>query len=135
MPADIMIVARQILIDLENDNDPRVIALGILGERERLRNLLRDPLAVRISYLRGDIACQRLIDEGASEATSRYQTEVERLAKREVVLRTALAPFALAGQLSIDHKTMNDGRQFRRPHDFVTSADFENALIARDKGD
>ena len=47
-----------------------VIARAILAEREasekRMADLLKDPVAVRVNFLRGSIACQPLIDEAVA---------------------------------------------------------------------
>lgn len=45
------------------------------AERERWINVLRDPAAVRINYLRGNIACQTLIDE-AVEAQKQKDAKI-----------------------------------------------------------
>lgn len=65
------------LYDMENRT--RIVGFQWSGERQesiaRLRQelanfraLLKDPAAVRVNYLRGDIACQSLIDEARDKA-------------------------------------------------------------------
>ncbi|MCC6481426.1 MAG: hypothetical protein IT554_03345 [Sphingomonadaceae bacterium] len=56
-------------------HDVRLIACAILAEREasekRMGELLKDPAAVRVNFLRGSIACQPLIDEAISAERER----------------------------------------------------------------
>jgi len=54
-----------------------VIAKAILAERSAISTLLKDPSAVRINYLRGDIACQVLIDEAVIAERQRCADLVE----------------------------------------------------------
>lgn len=43
------------------------IASTIMAERERIAELLKDPFAVRLNYLRGDISAQSIIEEAVKE--------------------------------------------------------------------
>ncbi len=69
-PDDVMQAAEncenQILIgDIHDPSyDPRIIiARAIMAERERIGSLLKDPSAVLLNYLRGDIASQEIIKD------------------------------------------------------------------------
>lgn len=50
----------------------------IKAERDRIEDLLKNPAAVRQNYLRGDIACQMLIDEAAASEREACAQEMDR---------------------------------------------------------
>lgn len=67
------------------------IARALMAERERMASLLRDPAAVRVNYLRGDIACQALIDEAVMAERERCAKVVETMKVCEIGDRLMLA--------------------------------------------
>lgn len=74
IPEDVMSAAEdayQAAIYMTTHDEPQamvaMVARAIMAERERtearMLDLLKAPAAVRVNYLRGNIACQPLIDE------------------------------------------------------------------------
>lgn len=55
------------------------IAKAIMAEREHTAELLKDPAAVRINYLRGDIACQHLIAEAVEAERQQSETVADKM--------------------------------------------------------
>ena len=73
----IMAERQRFVADFDGAADAGIDA-AIAAERERTANLLKDPAAVRLNYLRGDIACQTLIDEAIAAERERCKRIVER---------------------------------------------------------
>lgn len=86
------------LVDRDRDSGENadVIAEAILAERTateaRIADLLKDPAAVRLNYLRGGIACQSLIDEAVAAERERCAGIAEMHEHRGEIAKAVRAP-------------------------------------------
>lgn len=109
IPDDVRLQAVQVVVMLpampnakETEKAIDCVARAILAERERMLAALKDPAAVRVNYLRGQIACQTLIDEAVEaervrclEAASQTFAQMEAEPQLEIAtLKAALTVIA-----------------------------------------